>query len=204
MAKNTELFLVRHAETTMISENRIHGHSDGPLSESGLHDSQKAAEYFRGQYFDVFYASSLGRAMHTAKIIGEAIQQKPVPVDDLRERYYGHLEGKSLSLFEPDGSGPWFTRPYVKLALWLTGEHEQHFIERVIKGIEKIINDHQGQRILIVTHWGVLGILNQYLLGRDVNAWRQIGPWTACGVSEFHSNGKGWKAIRLDDGHYLK
>jgi 2,3-bisphosphoglycerate-dependent phosphoglycerate mutase len=204
MAKTTELLLVRHAETTMIVENRIHGHSDGPLSESGLQDSQKAADYFRGQHFDAFYASSLGRAMNTAGIIGEAIQQKPVPVDNLRERYYGYLEGKSLEYFEPDGSGPWFTRPYVKLALWLTGESEQHFVKRVIDAIEEIVHAHQNQRILVVTHWGVLGILSLYLQGKDVSNWRQIGPWIACGTSEFHSNGQGWKTIRLDDGHYLK
>lgn len=204
MSKNTQLLLVRHAETAMIAENKIHGHSDGPLSDNGLRDSQKAAAYFRGQKFDAFYSSSLGRAMHTAEIIGDAIEQKPVPVDDLRERYYGHLEGKPLHLFEPDGSGIWILRPYVHLALWLTGESEKHFVKRVIKGIDKIVQDHQGQRILIVTHWGVLGILSQYFQGKDVSQWRQIGPWIACGVSEFHSNKKGWETIRLDDGHYLE
>ncbi len=202
--KNTELLLVRHAHTTMIAENKIHGHSDGPLSESGLKDSHKAADYFREQKFDAFYSSSLGRAMRTAEIIGDALNQKPIPVDDLRERYYGHLEGKPLDLFEPDGSGVWFMRPYVHLALWLTGESEKHFVERVIKWINKISQVHQGQRVLAVTHWGVLGILNQYFQNKDINEWRQIGPWIACGVSEFHNNGQEWKTIRLDDGHYLK
>ncbi len=203
MKNITKLLLVRHAETTMIAENKIHGHFDGPLSESGLRDCQKAADYFRGQKFDAFYSSSLGRARRTAEIIGKSIKQQPEQVDSLRERYYGHLEGKSLHFFEPDGSGVWFMRPYVHLALWLTGESEKHFVERVIKGVDKIVRDHQGQRILIVTHWGVLGILSQYFQGKDVSEWRQIGPWTACGVSEFHSNGKLWKTIRLDDGHYL-
>lgn len=203
MKKKTELLLVRHAETTMIAEKKIHGHFDGPLSTNGLRDSQKTAEHFHGQQFDAFYSSSLGRAMRTAEIIGESINQKPVPVDNIRERYYGHLEGKSLDLFEPDGSGPWFMRPYVNLALWLTGESEKHFISRVVKAIDKIIDEHQGERILVVTHWGILGILSQYFQGKDINQWRMIGPWTACAVSEFHSNGKNWNTIRLDDGSYL-
>ena len=188
----------------MIMKKKIHGHSDGPLSENGLRDAKKAASYFRGQHFDAFYASSLGRAMQTAEIIGEAIDQKPIPIDPIRERYYGHLEGKSLDLFEPDGSGPWILRPYVNLALWFTGEREKDFIQRVVSGIEDILSNHQGQKILVVTHWGILGILSQYLQGKDVNEWRQIGPWTACGVSEFHLNDSNWKVIRMNDGSFLE
>jgi len=106
MNKTTQITLVRHAETTMISGNKIHGHLDAPLSEAGLIDTRKTAEYFRGQHFDTLYSSSLGRALRTAEIIGKAVQLDPIPVDKLRERYYGRLEGKSLDRFEPDGSGP--------------------------------------------------------------------------------------------------
>ena len=70
MTKSTEIVLVRHAETTMISDNRIHGQLDAPLTELGITAAKKTAENFRGQKFDAFYASSLGRAMKTAEIIG--------------------------------------------------------------------------------------------------------------------------------------
>ena len=106
---------------------------DAPLSEAGLADCRKTADYFRGQHIDTLYASSLGRAMRTAEIIGKAIQLDPIPVDKLRERYYGRLEGKRLDRFEPDGSGPWYFRPYVNLTLYFTGEHEKDFIARVIE-----------------------------------------------------------------------
>jgi len=204
MEKSTQILLVRHAETTMISEDRIHGHLDAPLSEKGLQDCKKAAEHFRGQSFDALYSSSLGRAMHTAEIIGKAINLKPIPLDAMRERYYGWLEGKKLSKFEPDGSGAWYLRSYVNFALWISGESERHVAQRVVKGIQKIIADHQNQRIILVVHWGVLSILTQFFEGKDVNSWRNVGPWTACGVSEFHSNGKGWRKVRLNDGSYLK
>jgi probable phosphoglycerate mutase len=203
MEKTTQLTLVRHAETTMISENRIHGHLDAPLSAAGLAATHKTAEYFRGQHFDTLYASSLGRAMRTAEIIGEAVQLDPIPVDSLRERYYGRLEGKSLDLFEPDGSGPWYYRPYVNLALWFTGEHEKDFVARVIAGIEEIIQRHPNQRTLVVVHWGILGILSQYFQGLDVDEWRVIGPWTACGISEFALKDGRWQVVRMNDGSHL-
>jgi broad specificity phosphatase PhoE len=203
MEKPTRLILVRHAETTTIIENRIHGQTDAPLSEAGLRDSRKTAEYFRGQHFDAFYSSSLGRAMRTAGIIGEAIGQKPTPVDQLRERYYGWLEGKPLDLLEPDGSGHWLFRPFVNLALFVSGEHDKDFIARVVAGLQKIIDRHPHQRILIVVHWGILGILSQYLQGLDVNDWRVIGPWTACGISEFQQDNGRWQVVRMNDGSHL-
>ena len=87
--------------------------------------------------------------MRTAEIIGKAVQLDPIPVDKLRERYYGRLEGKSLDRFEPDGSGPWYFRPYVNLTLWFTGEHEKDFVARVIEGTEEIIARHPNQRTML-------------------------------------------------------
>jgi broad specificity phosphatase PhoE len=203
MENSTQLILVRHAETTMISGNKIHGHLDAPLSEAGLADSRKTAEHFRGQHIDTLYASSLGRAMRTAEIIGKAVQLDPIPVDKLRERYYGRLEGKSLDRFEPDGSGPWYFRPYVNLTLYLTGEHEKDFVARVIEGTKEIIARHPNQRTMLVVHWGILGILSQYFQGLDVNAWRVIGPWTACGISEFERKDGRWQILRMNDGSHL-
>jgi broad specificity phosphatase PhoE len=70
--------------------------------------------------------------------------------------------------------------------------------------MEEILSKHQGERIMTVVHWGILGILTQYLQGKDIYAWRTIGPWTACGISEFCSNDGHWQTIRLNDGRHLK
>jgi 2,3-bisphosphoglycerate-dependent phosphoglycerate mutase len=203
MAKLTEIVLVRHAETTMISDNRIHGQFDAPLTEDGIKAAQKTAEIFRGQSFDAFYASSLGRAMRTAEIIGEAINMRPVPVDGLRERNYGWLEGKPLAFFEPDLTGPAFMHPYIKFALHASGEGDEEFPDRVLKTTEEIIQRHAGQRVLLVIHWGILSILTRYFRGEDMHGWQSVGPWTACGISEIHKNGSEWQIIRLDDHSHL-
>lgn len=188
----------------MIADNRIHGQLDAPLSESGLKDARKTAAYFRGQQFDALYASSLGRAMATAGIIGEAIHLSPIPVDGLRERNYGLLEGKSMGRFEPDGSGPWYFRPYVYLALGLTGESEKHLAKRAVRSIEELLAKHRGERIMAVVHWGILGVFSQYFRGRDIYEWKTVGPWTACGITEFHFSDGCWQTVRINDGSHLK
>jgi len=203
MTISTEIVLVRHAETTMISDNRIHGQIDAPLTEHGIAAAIKTAEYFRGQKFDAFYASSLGRAMKTAEIIGDAINMQPVPVDGLRERNYGWLEGKPLAFFEPDLTGPAIMHPIIKFALCASGEGDQEFPRRVIKSFDEIYQRHLAQRVLLVIHWGILSILTRYFRNEDMNGWQSVGPWTACGISEFHKNGSGWRIIRLDDNSHL-
>lgn len=203
MTKSTEIVLVRHAETTMISDNRIHGQIDAPLTEGGIAAARKTAEIFRGQTFDAFYASSLGRAMRTAEIIAEVIHMQPEPVDGLRERNYGWLEGKPLAFFEPDLTGPVFMHPFIKFALRVSGESDAEFPRRVIKTIDEIIQRHEGQRVMLVIHWGILSILTRYFQNEEMDGWQSVGPWTACGISEVHKNGSGWQFIRLDDHSHL-
>ena len=203
MTISTEIVLVRHAETTMISDNRIHGQIDAPLTENGISAARKTAENFRGQSFDAFYASSLGRAMRTAEIIGEAINMQPVPVDGLRERNYGWLEGKSNALFEPDLTGPAFMHPFIKFALHASGEGDEDFPKRVTNSFDEIYKRHQGQRVLLVIHWGILSILTRYFRNEDMIGWQSVGPWTACGITEVHKNGSGWQIIRSDDYSHL-
>ena len=129
---------------------------------------------------------------------------KPLPFDGLQERYYGWLEGRSLKWFEPDLSGPKVTLPLVKLALRFSGEQADDFVERVIHSFDTIVKKHARARVLIVLHWGLLSILNQYLLGKDLSIWREIGPWTSCGVSEFHADGSVWRPVCVDEnGHLL-
>lgn len=203
MTTSTRVVLVRHAETEMITKKLIHGHSDSPLSEKGTRDAQKTADYFRGQRFDAFYSSSIGRAVRTANIIGNAINIPPVPTDGLKERYYGWLEGKPLTLFEPDLTGPKIMHPIIEFALKISGESSLDFLDRVITTFESIVAKHEGQRILIVLHWGILSVLTQYLQGKDLAVWREIGPWTSCGISEYQQNENHWHPLYLDRSSHL-
>jgi len=203
MTLSTQVILVRHAQTEMITKNRIHGHSDSPLSQKGVRDANKTADRLRGQSFGAFYSSPIGRAMHTAEIIGNVINRVPVPNDGLKERYYGWLEGKPLSLFEPDLSGPKIMHPFINIALKASGESAKFFVDRVISTFDDITTRHKKQRILFVIHWGLLSILTQYLQGKDLSVWREIGPWTSCGISEFHQKENTWQPIYLNNSSHL-
>jgi broad specificity phosphatase PhoE len=203
MHKPTRIFLVRHGETTSTENHRIHGHSDAPLTKTGLQHARVTGEYLLSRFFDAFYCSSLGRAHNTAKIIGESIKKEPIPADGLRERFYGGLEGFPLQIFEPDLTGPVLLRPFVRFVLFVSGEHEKDFINRVVSSIQEIIANHPGQRVLVVTHWGVLSILTKFFNNESMISWEAVGPWTACGISEYKSNGKKWQVVQFNSSGHL-
>ena len=203
MAPSTQVVFVRHAQTESIINNRIHGQSDAPLTEKGIRDAQRTAEFLSKQSFDAVYSSPLGRAIRTSEIIGSALNMDPEPMDGLMERYYGWLEGKPLKLFEPDLSGPFFMRPIIQLALKVSGESGESFVSRVTYTFDQIAAKHNGERVLIILHWGNLSVLAQHLQGRDLSIWRGIGPWTSCGISEFHQNGGTWKPVYLNQSEHL-
>ena len=203
MRKPTKVLLVRHGETTSIANNRIHGQTDSPLSKSGISAAQKTAKYFRLQPPDLIYSSSLGRALQTANIIGSAVDIQPVPMDGLREQYYGWLEGLPNSLFEPEGSGNWLFRPFVRFAMAYTAEKGNDYQDRILSTFNQIVEKHPGKQILFVVHWGVLCVLERYLSGKDVSQWFQQVEWNYCGISEFHLLDNSWKMVRLDDNRHL-
>lgn len=198
-----ELFLIRHGETTAIANGIINGQTDSPLSVNGISAAQRTAEYFKGQHFDALYASSLGRAMHTARIIGSGFGLEPQPVDGLREQSYGWLEGLPSVLFEPEEGGFWPLRPFVRFAMQHSAEMGNAYLKRILSSFDQIVTENQARRIMLVVHWGVLCILERYLTGKDVTQWFEQVAWNYCGISEFHKNGTGWQVIRLDDNSHL-
>ena len=93
--------------------------------------------------------------------------------------------------------------PIIEFALTMSGESSQDFLDRVITTFENIAAKHEGQRILIVLHWGILSVLTQYLQGKDLALWREIGPWASCGISEYQQNEKNWHSLYLDKSSHL-
>lgn len=196
-----QLVLVRHGETEWIERGLIHGRLDSPLSATGRRNAESTAECLRGEKFDALYASSSGRAMQTAGIIGAAVELKPIPVDGLREMDFGIFEGRALSTLDIGVENPWLRmrNTLARVVMGVTGESRAKFAARIRAAIETIIRDHPSGRVLIVTHFGVLSTLTSILMEDDHRRWKEYGPWGACSISEMHAVNGGWQAVRLND-----
>lgn len=73
MSHNTSITLIRHGETEWNLSGRWQGHADSPLSPRGVAQAEALGQRMKGEQFDFYYSSDLGRAMHTSELVGGPI-----------------------------------------------------------------------------------------------------------------------------------
>lgn len=97
-----KLVLIRHGESTWNKENRFTGWTDVDLSAKGVEEAREAGQTLKreGYSFDIVYTSLLKRAIKTANVVLEELDQLWLPVVRswrLNERHYGALQGLNKS-----------------------------------------------------------------------------------------------------------
>ena len=93
-----KLVLLRHGESTWNKENRFTGWTDVDLTDKGREEARMAGQLLKadGYAFDIVFTSVLTRAIRTANIALDELDQLWLPVHRswrLNERHYGALQG---------------------------------------------------------------------------------------------------------------
>jgi probable phosphoglycerate mutase len=162
--------VVRHGETRWNVEERIQGQGDSPLTDRGIAQAEAIGKRLARERFDAIVASDLGRAMDTAKRIGRHCGLQVVPDARLRERSFG--QGEGLSYAEIDRLWPdAFSRKGASSDPDLAvpgGESRRQFHERVHAAFVALAREHEGRRIAVVAHGGVLAALYRIVHGIPV------------------------------------
>lgn len=91
----SELWLVRHAQTTWNLEGRLTGWTDLPLTALGERQARALSEWLKAEHFERVAASDLQRAVQTARL---AYGQPHQVSARLRELRFGELEGQKWAL----------------------------------------------------------------------------------------------------------
>ncbi|MBQ8356450.1 MAG: histidine phosphatase family protein [Clostridia bacterium] len=151
----TRLILIRHGQ----SEANLHvwfaGHTDAPLTERGHAQARAAADYLlTHEHIDAVYASSLTRAMDTARPTADAFGLPVIPEQDLREIFAGEWEGVPFAVLNekyPEDRLMWSHD--LSHALCTGGETVAQVFERVVATVTRIAEENEGKTVLIATHW---------------------------------------------------
>ena len=161
----TEVLLIRHAHHEWRGPTSNGDLGDPHLSEKGRQQALRLAQRLRSQHIDAVYSSTLRRAIETAALVAAAKDLPVVRVSNLREVEY---KGVAQPL-NGNGHVDWerwaqeATLRFLNHPRWdsLPGyEPSERFRLRVAYAMEAIIAAHPGQRLVVVTHGGVI---NAYL-----------------------------------------
>lgn len=144
----TRLILVRHGQTDFSAQRRYSGRGDPALNDTGLAQAAAVARRLRGREVDAVVTSPLSRAKVTAEAIGS-----PVTVlDELIETDFGDWEGLTFpeaARRDPDLHRSWLADPSVPTP---GGESFDQVHDRVTKAKDRIVADHPGATVVVVSH----------------------------------------------------
>lgn len=169
-----ELILVRHGVTAWNKVRRFQGQIDIPLDDEGREQAVRAGRRLSREAVDALYSSDLGRARQTAEAIAAALMLPLVTDPGLRERHYGTFEGRThdeIRRDDPEAYERWHARdPAFELPGG--GESLAAFHERVHSTLETLAQRHRGERVVAVTHGGVLDCAYRIASGLSISAPR--------------------------------
>ncbi|WP_169791439.1 histidine phosphatase family protein [Sandaracinus amylolyticus] len=157
-----EIVLVRHAESIWNAEGRWQGQTDVPLSEQGRAEAAKLGARLANAHFDRRIASDLMRTRDTAAAIGADFVHDPAWREfdlgawggllhsEVRERFPDEVQAMAMGTDMPIGGA----------------ESMVTFDARVHRALDAVIaSGRDGERVIVVTHGGVIRSIVMRLLG---------------------------------------
>lgn len=160
------LYLVRHGEADSNRDSRFGGWSPVPLTDLGQRQAVAAAAELRRRAPTVLITSDLTRARETAAPIAEMTGLAPRLEPGLRERSLGIFDG--LSFAEAEAQYPDVWKRLMSRdpeAVPEGGETADTVYARVSGAIDRILADHAGERIAVVSHGLALYHVFSYVCG---------------------------------------
>jgi probable phosphoglycerate mutase len=199
----TTLIVVRHGETTWNREKRMQGVTDTVLSDVGQAQAQALGRRLKSHRFAALYSSSLSRALHTARAIGEHSGREVVVDERLKERCFGIFEGLTAAEIVarfPDEHARFASHdPDYEVP---GGECATGFQRRCLGCLAEIAARHPGEEVVVVSHGLVLDALYRAAHGLAHGAHRPV-PLINASLNRFGYGGGAWKMESWGDVEHL-
>jgi probable phosphoglycerate mutase len=198
----TELLFIRHGQTDWNLQQRFQGHIDVPLNAAGQMQAERLAARLAAEPAQAFFCSDLLRARQTAAPLAASWGVAPVAMAGLREQNFGVLEGLDAAGVQSRHPELWLRWQEQQADYALPGgESVRQFHARVVAAVNELAAAHVGQRVVVVTHGGVLDMLWRTAQGLPLDGQR------ACAIPNTGINRLRWAGGALkvevwaDDAH---
>lgn len=168
-----KLIITRHGQTYENTKGIIQGQKGpGRLNKLGIKQAKRLAQRLKNEKIDIAYISDIERTEHTAReILKYHKNTKVFYSKELREQGYGFYEGKhkdeflkardiskkQFHQFKPEG-----------------GESIIEVQKRIKKFYYGLINKHENETILLVTHGNAIASLLLYLFKKPLSNFEEF------------------------------
>ncbi|WP_144550961.1 phosphoserine phosphatase 1 [Bacillus mycoides] len=165
----TTLYVTRHGKTEWNIAKRMQGRKNSNLTDTGMLQAKQLGEHIKDIPLQAIYSSPSGRTMHTAELIkGE--RSIPIIADEhFYEINMGSWEGQMLADLEaqyPEEVHTFWNEPHRFCST--SGESFYDVYNRVIEGVNLLLEKHRGEHILIVSHAAAAKLLVGHFAGLSV------------------------------------
>ena len=179
----TTLDLVRHGEHEL--GNVLCGVTDPRLTELGWSQLRQRSDALleREAAWSRIHSSPRLRCADFASELGQRLGLDPAIDDHFAEVDFGEWEGLSFDQVSERFPGMWqaWIRDHDQPAPH-GGESYGHFLDRVQVGLETLLADQRGERILLLAHGGVIRALLRCVLQLEPGALNRFNVPHACHV----------------------
>jgi len=189
----TQIIIVRHGQTQWNIRKIRQGHLDSELTDKGVAQARALGQRLARESFTALYSSDLGRALHTARMIAAVTGHEIVTDDRLRERHLGVFQG--LSGDEIKDKHPEEYRMHRTLGPQYVipgGESVRQQVARNVDCLDEIALKHPGEKVVVVTHGGVVSGLFRHALNIPLDAPRR-----------FEFVNAGLNVFAYEEGHWI-
>ncbi|WP_139983720.1 bifunctional RNase H/acid phosphatase [Nocardioides litoris] len=194
---STTLVLVRHGVTVHTTAKRFSGGLGGdnpPLSDEGRDQVRLAAEWLAplAEQVDRVVASPVRRTRESADIVGAVLGVEVAEEPGFAEMEFGHWDGLTFAeVGERHGE---------ELTAWMGsvdvaprgGESFSTVRARVLAGLDRVLAQHAGRTVVVVSHVTPIKTLVAHALGAPLPSVfaMELAPASVSVVS-FHDDGRG-------------
>ena len=189
----TQVIIVRHGQTEWNIRKIRQGHLDSELTDKGVAQARALAQRLARESFMALYSSDLGRAVHTARMITAVTGHEIVPDIRLRERHLGIFQGLSGDDIKDKHPAEYHLHRTVGPDYVIPGgESVRQQVARNVNCLDEIALKHPGEKVVVVTHGGVVSGMFRHALNIPLDAPRR-----------FEFVNAGLNVFAYEDGHWI-
>ena len=201
----TRLIITRHGYSEYNKTRMYTGQVDVALTDLGLRQAMRTAEYVAETYkIDAIYSSDLKRAMSTAIPLSERLGIPVIKEPLIKEIYGGLWENKLMPeidrLYHDDYQ---LYKTTIGLARCTGGESLAELQKRALEGMKKIAEENDGKTVFVATHGGVLLTLASAWMGLPLAKMHETPPATNSSITEVTYDRGEFKIIKYSCDEHL-